>query len=316
MAATIKRRRFQAPITSFFASRSTQSGDPSTSPQEPLSSPTLPEAIQSSLLTVGMRIRKSVPEGYKTHKITYPSSLQARSGYFLDSGVQEHESAKITNRGNHTELAPFCGLHKIGGMAVQPMPVSYRSNAYERGAEEMEEPGLWSVPSSQESIDSNPSALPSNKRGFTFDLDEDDDDNDEVGVDGTSAVSQQQPPYPFSHARLPISNFNSNPTVSLIDQSLRAQANSTTFHRPFAIPRSRLPSNDNNRTLKTKARALAGQGQENIGLSMMSNLPVAGKYVNAVSSATSATFPLTATFDFEDADFLEAREEADEMMDG
>ena len=196
------------------------------------------------------------------------------------------------------------------------MPVSYRSNAHERGAEEMEAPGLWSVPSSQESIDSNPSALPSNKRGFTFDLDEDDNDNDEVGIDGTSAVSQQQPPYPFSHARLPISNFNPNPTVSSIDQSLRAQANSTTFHRAFAIPRSRLPSNDNNRTHKTKPRALAGQGQENIGLSMMSSLPVAGKYVNAVSSATSATSPLTATFDFEDADFLEAREEADEMMDG
>jgi hypothetical protein len=62
-----------------------------------------------------MRIRKAVPEGYKTHKtalfndptpakaaITSPTSFY---GYSRPAG----------------ELMPFCGLHRIGGLSVQPV---------------------------------------------------------------------------------------------------------------------------------------------------------------------------------------------------
>lgn len=311
-ATTIKRRRFQAPITSFFTTPATHSDDPSPLLNDPLSSTPLPEAIQSSLLTVGMRIRKSVPEGYKTHKTLYSSSLHPRSGFFLDSAVPEYETAVSTNHGgNYAELAPFCGLHKVGGMAVQPMPPSCRSNTYQRGAEEIEEPDPWSVPSSQESVDSNAPVLPSNKRGFAFDLDED-EDGDEVGIgiDGTSSISQQQPPAPLSYTRLPILSSAAPST----NHSLQLQANNTTFYRPFAIPHSRLPSSSGSssssrRTMKTKVRALASRGQENIGPSTLSTLMMAETDVNPTSVGI-------ATVDFEDADFLAAREEVDELMDG
>ncbi|CCX08020.1 hypothetical protein FPQ18DRAFT_314632 [Pyronema domesticum] len=52
----------QAPITSFFK------------PAEKLR-PELPEAIQSSLISVGMRVRKSVPEGYKSGSYAYNKHL-------------------------------------------------------------------------------------------------------------------------------------------------------------------------------------------------------------------------------------------------
>jgi Ribonucleotide reductase inhibitor len=308
-ASTTKRRRFQAPITSFFTTQPTQSDDSSLN-QEPLSSPPLPEAIQSSLLTVGMRIRKSVPEGYKTHKTIYPSARHAHSGYFLDSGVQEYEPVASTSRDGYAELAPFCGLHKIGGMAVQPMPVYYGStHAYQRGAEEIEEPDPWSVPASQESMDSNVSLAPSNKRGLTFDLD---DDDDEIGIDGSS-MNQHQPPYPFSHTRMP--NLNTLTPLNTTTQSLQPQTNNTTphTHRPFAIPRTRLRrSSSSNLNLKPKSRALEGQGQENIRLSLTSTLPMSNIGVSVAPPASTSTTP----FDFEDANFLKAREDVDELMDG
>ncbi|KAI5817254.1 hypothetical protein BZA77DRAFT_310184 [Pyronema omphalodes] len=57
----------QAPITSFFK------------PAEKLR-PELPEAIQSGLISVGMRVRKSVPEGYKSGSYAYNKHLPAVGG--------------------------------------------------------------------------------------------------------------------------------------------------------------------------------------------------------------------------------------------
>ncbi|PYI27724.1 hypothetical protein BP00DRAFT_12852 [Aspergillus indologenus CBS 114.80] len=71
-----KRRRFQPPITSFFTTASDATAHPSptahhthnhysTSTSSP--TPTLAPKVQASLLSVGMRVRKSIAEGYKTH---------------------------------------------------------------------------------------------------------------------------------------------------------------------------------------------------------------------------------------------------------
>ncbi|PYH79376.1 hypothetical protein BO82DRAFT_356554 [Aspergillus uvarum CBS 121591] len=78
-----KRRRFQPPITSFFTTASDPTAHPSqtahhthnhysTSTSSP--TPTLAPKVQASLLSVGMRVRKSIAEGYKTH---HPQSSKA-----------------------------------------------------------------------------------------------------------------------------------------------------------------------------------------------------------------------------------------------
>jgi hypothetical protein len=63
-----------------------------------------------------MRVRKSVPEGYKTHKtmpteaFPFPSTAPA---------VAEPTLRPSYNTINSRELAPFCGLHKVGGFSAQ-----------------------------------------------------------------------------------------------------------------------------------------------------------------------------------------------------
>ena len=64
-------RKRQYQIHSFFQrNASTIASSGSSSPSHSISPllPPLPAETQSSLLSVGMRVRKSVPEGYKTHK--------------------------------------------------------------------------------------------------------------------------------------------------------------------------------------------------------------------------------------------------------
>ncbi|KAJ4401442.1 hypothetical protein N0V85_005520 [Neurospora sp. IMI 360204] len=137
----------QRSITSFF--KTTPSKDDSqfdsissaaSAKAAPLNGPVLPPTIRSSLLNVGMRVRKSVPEGYKTGKIAsgFPSwmddSNNTNSNHISGSGA----SAFAGNNGHdrpvsaappapavtaassaNRELTPFCGIHKIGGYAVQ-----------------------------------------------------------------------------------------------------------------------------------------------------------------------------------------------------
>ncbi|ERF72541.1 hypothetical protein EPUS_02823 [Endocarpon pusillum Z07020] len=298
MVCTSKRRRFQAPITSFFTSESSSSCDPSDTLQaqqhgQDVSSPPLPHEIQSSLLTVGMRIRKSVPEGYKTHKMLHSSSLYDHSSYLLNSGVQDHNSTipiilPSTTRAAYAELAPFCGLHKVGGMAVQPLPVvssgSYRHVLGQNRAVRAEEPDPCSLPSSQESTDSYIPFPPSNKRTFTSDEDEDEDDKDEFGND---ILSQERSTYPFSQTRMPpLNTLFPSPDVQSFYNS------NTSIPRPFAIPRSRLPSH--------KDRKSVLDGQENHDLTPQA----LGMPASVINSSERVV-------DFEDAEFLAAREDLD-----
>jgi hypothetical protein len=111
-----KRRRFQPAITSYFNS---VPGEPHSHNGSIVShnhysaatfspTPVVPEKVQSSLLSVGMRVRKSVADGYKTQltiktekmmpptdAITEPTFAQSRSGV-----------------NGYSELAPFSGLPK------------------------------------------------------------------------------------------------------------------------------------------------------------------------------------------------------------
>ncbi|GAM83138.1 hypothetical protein ANO11243_011240 [Dothideomycetidae sp. 11243] len=122
---TRKKANQSTKITSFFPSTSS----PNPSDTVPIR-PQLPAQIQSSLLNVGMRIRKSVPEGYKTHK-TLPSSQPALHSHTLlsaQSPPPPPSSAPPVLDARARELQPFCGLHSVGGWASQPSLPSLTSS--------------------------------------------------------------------------------------------------------------------------------------------------------------------------------------------
>ncbi|SMR46725.1 unnamed protein product [Zymoseptoria tritici ST99CH_1E4] len=81
------------------------------------------QEIQANLLSVGMRVRKSVPEGYKTHK-TLPTLGSVPFTSSAPAVMQSKERAgrtlvRTASGGYGRELTPFCGLHKVGGWGVQ-----------------------------------------------------------------------------------------------------------------------------------------------------------------------------------------------------
>ncbi|KAF2828086.1 hypothetical protein CC86DRAFT_204071 [Ophiobolus disseminans] len=136
------KRPFQPAITSYFARYDDLDSDndddprglsPRTRPQPqllaPRLAPTVPGPVQADLLQVGMRVRKSVPEGYKTHSAKMsnlpsiqttlskpPTSTITAVGLDVKAARDPVPDAFVHQR----ELLPFCGLHKIGGFAEQP----------------------------------------------------------------------------------------------------------------------------------------------------------------------------------------------------
>ncbi|KAJ6446956.1 ribonucleotide reductase inhibitor [Purpureocillium lavendulum] len=152
----------QRQITAFFCSGAlpADTDAEAQSPRQPL----LPSNVQANLLSVGMRVRKSVPEGYKT---VGPSGFKLWTDNTPAAAI--NASATTTSGGARSmsrELLPFCGINKVGGLDTQP---SFREDE----SEDDEVPDLDAVPEltmSQESVESN-ATEPSRKR--IFDDDED-----------------------------------------------------------------------------------------------------------------------------------------------
>lgn len=145
----------QRQITSFFQARS----DSPSNDNEPLRSPRLPANVESNLLSVGMRIRKSVPEGYKT---VGPSAFKLWTDNTpLPTGPKAAPASSApakTSRLVSRELMPFCGINSVGGLASQS---DVRHDADD------DVPGLDEMPElimSQESTDSTNSTANVRKR--------------------------------------------------------------------------------------------------------------------------------------------------------
>ncbi|ROV97152.1 hypothetical protein VPNG_08832 [Cytospora leucostoma] len=127
MAAPRTKRQFagaasdpaQRQITSFFTSTGTVTSTSSVGPSTPVRVE-LPAETQSNLLNVGMRVRKSVPEGYKT------GSYGAFNLWADNESVTKTSTASIPGTraspsiSGQRELLPFCGINKIGGLSSQP----------------------------------------------------------------------------------------------------------------------------------------------------------------------------------------------------
>lgn len=150
----------QRQITSFFSA----AGTTHISDSEDIvpTRPVLPADTQSNLLNVGMRVRKSVPEGYKT------GSYSAFSLFDDPKTTQPPTAVARTTPSSYTgqrELLPFCGINKVGGLSSQPSfvfsssPPSLSPHIFR--ADEGAVPSIDDVPSlssSQDSVISNMSS--------------------------------------------------------------------------------------------------------------------------------------------------------------
>ena len=167
----------QRQITSFFGPRSQQNPAAQSSA---LATPTLPAHVQANLLSVGMRVRKSVPEGYKTGREYSGFKLWADRNDVSSGGVGGLRVDTGAGASSQRELLPFCGIHRVGGLDTQ-------SPFYDEGCEDpfadfrpLAVPGVDDVPgltSSQESNGSGisnisrPSMAGTRKRSFEEDSD-------------------------------------------------------------------------------------------------------------------------------------------------
>ncbi|KAK4139119.1 uncharacterized protein C8A04DRAFT_16141 [Dichotomopilus funicola] len=150
----------QRSITSFF-SRSTSganSNSANPSPKPPLDGPAVPAQIQTDLLNVGMRVRKAIPEGYKTGTAYSAFTLWAEDNATKNTADDAQPSSapsSVPYNSSMRELEPFCGLNRVGGLAFQP--------AYDSSSNGDGNPGLTS---SQDTVSSSSSFSPSSFAAF------------------------------------------------------------------------------------------------------------------------------------------------------
>lgn len=195
----------QRRITSFFSSNGSSSptsdaaAASSTSPSEGGLAAAEP-TVQANLLSVGMRVRKAVPEGYKTgdHYSAFSlwsdtnnstpaktSSSTTRKGPAYDATGRSRPAAAASSAPAPRELLPFCGIHKIGGLGTQGSTLSSSSSEWEPtrhpssidGGMYDDDDNVPGLTLSQESVDSNyddrDAAAKTRKRFFADDADED-----------------------------------------------------------------------------------------------------------------------------------------------
>ncbi|KAI9721286.1 MAG: hypothetical protein M1812_002448 [Candelaria pacifica] len=223
------KRPFQPSITSYFAraDRDDSYLHPSPLlpfPGTPTPAPTLPVPVQSSLLNVGMRVRKSVPEGYKTAAYC---ALGSSTGDSSSSKGPSNSGGVYNSRGRgFAELTPYCGILRTGGYACQTGSGGCNTT-HDLATFEFDLDDYGFPCSSQESnistisSDSLPAALPyssANKRRF--------EDDEEDLLNSTNLIWEEEEQYlnSLSPRSYPVSH-TSMPNLDMI--------------RPIALPKTR-----------------------------------------------------------------------------
>lgn len=118
--STMKRsfkRPFQPSISSYLGRGSIETDSTNLS-RTSILSPSLPATIQSNLLHVGMRVRKSVPEGYKTR----PKDFHAPATDALDDASNDTYHASPHSSIALAGLVPYCDTLNTGGPNTQSVP--------------------------------------------------------------------------------------------------------------------------------------------------------------------------------------------------
>ncbi|KAI2468107.1 ribonucleotide reductase inhibitor-domain-containing protein [Annulohypoxylon bovei var. microspora] len=254
----------QRHITSFFSSASPSSpsssqqhlGIPSTPPY--INSPPLPATVQANLLSVGMRVRKSVPEGYKTGGYS-AFALFDENANPQTHGTMGEGRSRANAISTPRELLPFCGIHKVGGLDTQPehasalTPTSFAThnpllsiNGHPLDDAMTDDDDVPGLTSSQDSLDSAPPASPARTRKRSYTEDEE----------------SQAPSTP---GRLSVVSFDFNVWRDGLDGEVSPRS-----HVPSA-PASWSPSKSVNsgrvmavpRKMKPRGAKRAARGQEN-----------------------------------------------------
>ncbi|GAP86601.1 putative ribonucleotide reductase inhibitor [Rosellinia necatrix] len=126
----------QRQITSFFNPSSTNTNAAAASPNygqalqsssalptthrpDSATTPEIPASVQANLLSVGMRVRKSVPEGYKTGSYGV-FALWDEGDADVSAKMGEGQRSRANAFSAPRELLPFCGIHRVGGLDTQP----------------------------------------------------------------------------------------------------------------------------------------------------------------------------------------------------
>ena len=299
---TAERHRHKRPcqpsITSFFARDAADSDDddhrrgPSPNPrrrtlhhgsrstqQRESLAPPVPGHVQADLLQVGMRVRKSVPEGYKTHTnmsalpslhttLAKPSTTITAVGLDARPPRDPVPDAAVHQR----ELLPFCGLHKIGGYAEQP---TTNIHLYAGGDARPTNPfplpaEAFTLPfSSQGSTDSGYGSESQRKRTWQ------DEDDARLDISGTNFFFAIPMKGSVEVDEVPVSPLSESPQRAV---------NALSGVRQFAQPKSR------------KARTALGLGgEEDIDMELEN---------------VEASLVVGSASDFEEADFLASGEVA------
>ncbi|KAH8728198.1 ribonucleotide reductase inhibitor-domain-containing protein [Phaeosphaeriaceae sp. PMI808] len=247
--------------------------DPSRTTQQRVSlSPTVPGHVQSDLLQVGMRVRKSVPEGYKTHnKMSTLPTIQTTLALPTTTITAVSLDVKTSNGPvpedyvHQRELLPFCGLHKIGGYAEQPT-TDRSTNIFPLPAQAFSQPF-----SSQGSTDSGygseslrPNLLNPSKRSWH--------DEDDVRLDISGSNFFFSIPMKGSVEEVPVSPLSELPSQNIAMLPIVRQ---------YAQPKSR-----------RQAARTGFSGDEDVDMDVENAAQIEGRVV--VGSVS----------DFEEADFL------------
>ncbi|KAI1437841.1 ribonucleotide reductase inhibitor-domain-containing protein [Xylaria sp. CBS 124048] len=255
----------QQQITSFFTStanttttssssthlsHNTSSSSPKQHSDNPL---TLPASVQANLLSVGMRVRKSVPEGYKTGSYNAFALWDENDTGVTAKTIRDGQRSRANAFSSPRELLPFCGIHKVGGLDTQPEHNGHALSSSNSAI--ISDSNCWTsiyegVPgltNSQDSVESTASAsptAPTRKRFFV-------EDEEEVGNPTTI-------PDLWRHNN----NNNNNNNNGADSRSLAPVAlvisNSS---RAIAMPRKR--SRVSSKAPRTAA-GISSAGQENV----------------------------------------------------
>lgn len=224
--AHIRKRQFQpspatnqASITSFFSRidpiNPPADFDPYDRKHVPSFSQPLPDPVQSQLMNMGMRIRKSVPEGYKTHKTMPLSRMPPPPSSAPTKPTLVHsESAPPPSSGpmpglysKPSELMPMCGLHKVGGYSSQPTSsapeLSYTQSTLTSSSSSLSTSNIPRAPSTPNNI---------RKRSYDDEIEDELDaifDKEQEEEDKVDVNVSPKSKYPFSHSSMPELNRKS-----------------------------------------------------------------------------------------------------------
>lgn len=110
----------QRRITSFFSSSGTAGFSSISDESAPRTFASSDASVQANLLSVGMRIRKAVPEGYKSGSYSaFPLWEDKNNKNAVPTGPTHDAGGSRVSASVLKELLPFCGINKIGGLDTQ-----------------------------------------------------------------------------------------------------------------------------------------------------------------------------------------------------